>query len=92
MTNTRNLCPNNGTVAAQFGHPFGLERRETRYSRCEMGSHRFGLAAFFRICSLLGFNAFCQILNFTTKYLIMLWHSALGKCAGLESAAVASSQ
>lgn len=44
------------------------------------------------ICSLLGFNAFCQILNFTTKCLIMPWHSASGKCTGLESAAVTSSQ
>lgn len=38
------------------------------------------------ICAaLLGFNAFCQIQNFTTKHLIMLWHSAAGKRAGLES-------
>lgn len=44
------------------------------------------------ICSLLGFNAFCQILNFTTKCLIMLWHSASGKCTGLESAPVTLSQ
>lgn len=56
-----------------------------------MGSYHFGLAALC-ICSLLCFNAFCQILNFTTKCLIMPWHSASGKRTGLESAAVESSR
>lgn len=42
------------------------------------------------ICSLPGFNVFCQILNFTTKCPIMPWHSASGKCTGPESAAAIS--
>lgn len=52
----------------------------------EMGSCNCGLAQLsLHLHSLLGFNAFCQIANFTTKRLIMLWHSAAGKRAGLES-------
>lgn len=52
----------------------------------------FGPGLSLCICSLLGFNAFCQILNSTTKSLITPWHSASGKRAGLESAAVTSSR
>lgn len=51
-----------------------------------MGSCNCGLASLsLHLHSLLGFNAFCQIPNFTSKRLIMLWHSAAGERAGLES-------
>lgn len=78
-TNNRNLCPNNGILVICLAVSKKLQAKGNMIHLVGNGKSSLWPGCSLCIYSPLGFNAFCQIPNFTTKRLITLWHFASGK-------------